>query len=105
MRTEIEKLLIDAIEEQNLYLDEPVDLSMGNDAALYSDVGNLDSLSLITIIADIEKHILTHFSVQLRLANERDLNISNSPFSTLGSMLNYIDTKLSATLQLECDVA
>ena len=96
-KKQISILLVDAIIEQNLYLDEPVDLSTGDDAILYGDNGNLDSLSLITIIADIEKKIENDFSIKVKLANEKDLKILDSPFTTLGKMVSFIMEKINET--------
>lgn len=105
MSKEILDLLIEVIEEQSLFLDEPVDLSEGIDTVLYTQDGQLDSLSLITIIADVEKQIGSQFGVKLRLANERDLGIENSPFSTLGAMYTFILDKLQAELKVHAKVA
>ncbi|TDR74118.1 hypothetical protein DFP78_109177 [Photobacterium lutimaris] len=105
MNKEILDLLIEAIEEQSLFLDEPVDLSKGSDTALYTQDGQLDSLSLITIIADVEKQISSQFGFKLKLANERDLGMEKSPFSTLGAMHAFILDKLQAELKVDAQVA
>ncbi|MBD1582317.1 hypothetical protein [Pseudoalteromonas sp. S16_S37] len=105
MRKEIQALLIEAIQEQDLYLDQPVDMSAGGDTILYAEDGQLDSLSLITIIADMEKQISNRFGVKLRLANERDLSTHNSPFTTFSKMHNFIVDKLEAALQVSREVA
>ena len=93
-RNQISALLEDAISEQNLYLDEPVDLSQGEEALLYGEKGNLDSLSLITIIADIERKVESEFGIRVKLANEQDLTLADSRFSTLGKMTDFIVTKI-----------
>lgn len=90
LKNKIKVLLIEKIEEQNLYLDEPIDLSQGNDSYLYSDDGQLDSLSLISIISDIEKKLFEWFEVNIKLASELDLSVKNSPFSTFGSTIDFI---------------
>lgn len=101
MKKEIETLLIDVIQEQDLYLDQPVDMSAGGDTILYANDGQLDSLSLITIIADMEKQILIRYGVKLQLANERDLSTENSPFKTLSKMHEFILEKLENELQVD----
>ncbi len=100
MKKEIKTLLIEAIQEQDLYLDQPVDLSDGDEAILYAEDGQLDSLSLITIIAGMEKQILSRYGVKIKLASERDLSTENSPFNTFSRMSNFIVEKLQEQLEV-----
>lgn len=97
-KNKIQAILTENIKEQDLYLDEPVDLSLGNESPLYSENGQLDSLSLISIIADIEKQLTELFDVKVKLASERDLSVQNSPFSTFGTMVDFIEDKLNMGL-------
>lgn len=94
----IESILVAAIKEQDQYLDQPVDLSNGDCAFLYTDNGPLDSLSLVTIIADVEKKLLEAFGKKVQLANERDLSIQDSPFRTFGQMISFIKTRLNGAV-------
>lgn len=94
MKQQLASILTKAIEEQNLYLDQPVDLSKGHETQLYSDIGNLDSLSIVTIIADMENQIFIQFEIKVKLANEQDLSTENSPFNTFGSMIDFIEDKI-----------
>lgn len=96
MRDAIVKIVVEAIKTQDSYLDEAIDFSNGDATELYSDGGQIDSLSLITIIADIEQRISAVFGIQVRLATEEDLSIENSSFSTLGSMLEFVTERVQA---------
>jgi hypothetical protein len=87
-------ILTEAIKHQDPYLDFPVDLSQGAHAKLYAEGGQLDSLSLVTIIADVEQKIADLFGVKVQLANERDLTLEGSPFNTFGEMLDYIEDRV-----------
>jgi len=98
MRQKIEGILAAAIKEQDPYLDQPVDLSEGDGTLLYADDGSLDSLSLMTIIADVEKRLLETFGNKVQLANERDLSTKDSPFRTFGQMASFIERRLAATM-------
>ncbi|NMM29064.1 MAG: hypothetical protein HHJ12_17735 [Glaciimonas sp.] len=99
MKKQLSNILIEAIKTQDPFLDNPVDLSLGRDAELYSDSGQLDSLSLVTIIADLEQQLYKSYGVKVRLANERDLSIENSPFNTFGRMLDFIEERVREEIQ------
>lgn len=87
-----------AIRQQDLLLDEPIDLSRAEDSALYSDDGTIDSLTLVSIIVDIEQQIRDQFGVEVHLADTTDLPQSATPFSTLGTLSEYVMGRLSAAL-------
>lgn len=98
MSQEIKSILIAAIKDQDQYLDRPVDFSDGDHALLYTDDGPLDSLSLVTIIADVETKLLEVYGKKVQLANERDLSTQDSPFRTLGQMISFINTRLEGAV-------
>ncbi|QTD44125.1 hypothetical protein [Ottowia testudinis] len=95
---EIKSILVAAIKDQDQFLDRPVDLSEGDRALLYTDDGPLDSLSLVTIIADVEKKLLEVYGKKVQLANERDLSTQDSPFRTFGQMISFINIRLTDTV-------
>lgn len=98
MKDIICKILIEAIQDQDQYLDQPVDLSNGDDSILYAEGGQLDSLGLITIIADIEQKILSLTGKNVDLANERDLSINGTDFNTFGNMVFYIENQINCSV-------
>ncbi|CDH30869.1 hypothetical protein [Xenorhabdus bovienii] len=99
MKSQLRILLTETIQCQNPYLDMPVDLSQGDDSELYSDTGQLDSLSLVTIIADIEQRLFTLLGIKVHLANEQDLSVENSPFNTFGHMVSFIEEKVREAME------
>lgn len=64
------------------------------DCRLYGDGGNLDSMDLVGFIVDIEHRISRDFGVSVSLANEKALSQTNSPFKTLGTLIDYVVTLL-----------
>jgi len=98
MKNKLNGILVDSIMRQDPYLEKPIDLSQGSESKLYSEEGQLDSLSLITIISDIEKQLSLQFNIKLQLANERDLSIDKSPFSTFGNMLDFIEGQVNKSV-------
>ncbi len=96
MKDQLNSLLIEAIKSQDPFLEQPVDLSAGRDAVLYAQGGQIDSLSLVTIIADLEDKIFKQLGVRLQIANERDLAVEDSPFNTFGRMIDYLAARVLA---------
>ena len=62
---------------------------------LYGDGGNLDSMDLVGLIVDVEQRIIKTYGVNVALANEKSLSQTNSPFRTVGSLIEYVVALLS----------
>ena len=61
-------------------------------AALYGRQSNLDSLGLVTLIAELEGLILDEHGVQVTIADERAMSQKSSPFLTVSSLASYVET-------------
>jgi len=94
----IKTLAESAIRQQDLLLIEPIDLSRGEESPLYGIDGTLDSLTLVSIIVDIEEKIRRQYGVEVHLADTTDLPPSATPFSTLGTLVAYVVDRLSPAL-------
>jgi acyl carrier protein len=57
---------------------------------LYGDGGNLDSMDLVGLIVDVEQKISKSFGVNVALANEKSLSQTNSPFRSVGSLIEFV---------------
>lgn len=99
MGYQLRDVLTSAICRQEPFMDQPLDWSEGDDTELYSSAGQLDSLSLITIIADIERQLFETLGIKIKLASEQDLSFQESPFKTFGSMLSFINLKVDSAQQ------
>ena len=64
------------------------------DYQLYGDGGNLDSMDLVGFIVDVEQSVVKNFGVSVALANEKSLSQTNSPFRTVGTLIEYVVTLL-----------
>ncbi|MEK6748141.1 MAG: acyl carrier protein [Pseudomonadota bacterium] len=100
MLENIKTIIEVAIRQQNLLRDEPIDLSRAEDSTLYGDDGTVDSLSLVSIIIDIEQQIRDQFGVEVHLADTFNLPQSATPFSTFGALSEYVMGRLSTALKI-----
>ncbi|RDU73623.1 hypothetical protein CQA66_00030 [Helicobacter aurati] len=57
---------------------------------IYGNEGNLDSLALVSFIADLESLLHETLDREVILANERAMSATNSPFRDVETLCNYI---------------
>ena len=54
----------------------------------------LDSIGLVTLIADLEGDILVATGKQVSLADEKAMSLTLSPFRKVGTLVDYVEEKL-----------
>lgn len=90
MHNKILDVVVQAVNELNNSLDIKLPVHHGKACPLYSDSVALDSISLVTLIVNVEQSIEDKFGLPLILANEKAMSRRNSPFLTVGTLTNYI---------------
>lgn len=90
MKTQIEKIIFDVIEEMNTNLENKIPLDEGNNTPLFGKTSVLDSLGLVSVIVSVEEKVEDEFGVHIVLADERAISQKHSPFRTIGSLGDYI---------------
>lgn len=56
---------------------------------------NLDSISLVSLISDIEDRLSTELNKNIILANEKAMSARNSPFKSVQSLITYVKELVS----------
>jgi D-alanine--poly(phosphoribitol) ligase subunit 2 len=92
MKQNIINIVINSVESLNQLLDKKVPIELGESTPLYGSSGVLDSLALVNLIVSVEEDIEDEFGVEIILANEKAMSQRRSPFSTVGSLAEYIET-------------
>jgi acyl carrier protein len=91
MFDKILKLVIAQAEELNEQLDNKIPVESGVDAHLFGgDAGILDSITLVTLIVEVEQSIEDEIGASIILADEKAMSQKNSPFATIGALTDYI---------------
>jgi len=90
----IAKAVYAAVDELNEQLPKGVQIEKSLDAPLYGTSGKLESLDFVTLIMEVEEKIKTEFGVDLTIADENLLSKEKSPFSTLGTLIEYLEEVL-----------
>lgn len=66
------------------------------DTYLIGGRASLDSIALVTLIADLEGDIQGEFGQFVTLADERAMSRERSPFLRVGTLVDYIGERLAA---------
>jgi acyl carrier protein len=90
----ISKAVFSAVDELNTQLPAGVSVEKSLDAPLYGAGGKLESLDFVTLIMEVEEKINAEFGTDITIADENLLSKAKSPFSTLRTLIEYLDELL-----------
>ena len=94
MQEKIEKIIIDTLKELNEELENEAFLNPNSKTKLYGGNGAMDSLALVSFIADLEDKISDEFEKDIILADEKAMSAKTSPFRNIESLTSYIKSLL-----------
>ncbi|ECP6258023.1 hypothetical protein FUD28_07780 [Campylobacter coli] len=93
MKTDIKKNVLQLL--HNLSDEFPELKTANEDTKLYNGFGGcLDSLALVSLIADLEELLSEEFGKEIILADEKMMSAKTSPFKNVESLADYIAKKL-----------
>jgi acyl carrier protein len=90
----IKKAVFEAVDDLNQQLPAGVEVEKSLDAPLYGSTGKLESLDFVTLIMEVEEKINAEFGTDITIADENLLSKEKSPFSTLGTLIEYLEDLL-----------
>jgi acyl carrier protein len=90
----ISKAVNAAVDELNEQLPAGVQVEKSLDAPLYGPSGKLESLDFVTLIMEVEEKINAEFGTDITIADDNLLSKEKSPFSTLGTLNEYLQELL-----------
>jgi len=94
MKDEILKIVLECLKAQAAGVDSPELQAPDMTTRLYGAKSALDSIALVTLIADIEEKISEEFGKDIVLADERAMSQTRSPFGRVGTLVEYIEQLL-----------
>ena len=65
------------------------------DTVLFGGAEGIDSLSLVQIVAEVERLAEDKFAKRVVLADERAMSRRNSPFRTVGTLAELLEERLA----------
>jgi acyl carrier protein len=90
MKDKINTLIIDSIKEFNITADEKIESEK-----IYGDGSSLDSMGLVNLIVLLENNIEDVFGKAISLTSEKALSQKRSPFKTIETLSNFVETLLN----------
>jgi acyl carrier protein len=90
----VSKAVFSAVDELNTQLPAGVSVEKSLDAPLYGAGGKLESLDFVTLIMEVEEKINAEFGTDVTIADENLLSKAKSPFSTLRTLIEYLEELL-----------
>ena len=90
----VSKAVFNAVDELNKQLPAGVSVEKSLDAPLYGAGGKLESLDFVTLIMEVEEKINAEFGTAITIADENLLSKAKSPFSTLRTLIEYLEEML-----------
>jgi acyl carrier protein len=88
------KAVYHAIDELNSQLPPGVSVEKSLDAPLYGATGKLESLDFVTLVMEVEEKINAEFGTDITIADEHLLSKQNSPFSSVRTLIEYLEEVL-----------
>jgi acyl carrier protein len=96
MKENVTKIVLDCLRELNTQVGSPELENPTLETRLYGAKSALDSIHLVTLIADIEEKIGETFGRDIILADERAMSQKRSPFARVGTLVDYAVELLEA---------
>lgn len=89
-RNQILSIIGDAITDLNDELDYDHLRDISAATPIFDGDDSLDSLSLVSLIVDIEARMEDSFATELVLASEKAMSMKNSPYRSVGSLADFV---------------
>jgi acyl carrier protein len=91
------EVIFDAVDNLNRQLAEDQRLAKSTETMLMGENGSLDSLGLVNFIVAVEEKIEEQFTMSIVLSDESLILSANSPFRTIGTLVDYITNQLKVS--------
>ncbi|MGH2571216.1 MAG: acyl carrier protein [bacterium] len=96
MREHVLEIVRGAVAGLNEELKYPELENVSEATGLHGDDTGIDSLSLVSLIVDIETEVGSRFGREVVLADEKAMSRRGSPYRTVGALVDFIMEQLDA---------
>lgn len=95
MREQIIAILESAIEELNEQLDAEEKIAFNDETRFIGSHACIDSMGFVTLISIIEELIADKTGKNIQLVNEKAFSQKHSPFYSITTLVDYIETLIN----------
>jgi acyl carrier protein len=96
MREHVLEIVRGAVAGLNEELNYPELENVSEATGLQGDETGIDSLSLVSLIVEIESELGSRFGREVVLADEKAMSRRSSPYRTVGALVDFIMEQLDA---------
>ncbi len=89
-RAAVQGIILEALENLNQELDEGQRVEIGPVTPLFGPHAQLDSLSLVSVIVDVETALTLKWNAPISLTDDRAMSREISPFDDVGTLSDYV---------------
>jgi acyl carrier protein len=83
-------IILQALESLNEELDAAQQVEVGPTTPLFGPAAQLDSLSLVSVIVDVETALTMQWGLPVSLTDDRAMSRDISPFDDVGALTDYV---------------
>ena len=83
-------IVLQALESLNEELDAAQQVEVGPATPLFGPDAQLDSLSLVSVIVDVETALTVRWGLPVSLTDDRAMSREISPFDDVGTLSDYV---------------
>ena len=94
-RPEVVDIIFNALRSLNSERTESEQIVIATDTKLFGPDASLDSLSLVSVIVDVESGIGDRYAKPISLTDDEAMSQAVSPFSTVDTLAAYIVKQLA----------
>ena len=94
VETEVREIVFQALTALNEELPSDQQVPLSDATLLFGGESTIDSLSLVSVIVDVETEVGTKFR-PVALTDDRAMSRDPSPFTSVGALVSYIVELLS----------
>jgi acyl carrier protein len=89
-REEILKIVLNQVEQINDTFPEDQKIVVNETTILFGNGSSIDSLSLVSIIVDLEMIFSSDYNKEISITDDRAMTREISPFDSVASLVDYI---------------
>lgn len=96
MRDKILTIIKEAVTDLNEELDYDSLKNISENTTIFGGDDGIDSLSLVMLVTEIESLVFDQLNLSISLADEKAMSMRNSPYRSVGALLDFALSKAEA---------
>ena len=89
-KQKITEIVINQVEQINATFPDDQKIEVNNETILFGKGSSIDSLSLVSVIVDLEMYFSDEYGFEISLTDDRAMTREISPFDSITSLVDYI---------------